>query len=119
MKRREIFLLLTGAVIWLAQVRAQQSSSKASRVAVLYPGAIGDAEREVWEAFLNELGNLGYIEGKNFILHRREADGRMERVPALMDELIALRPDVIVVVTMAAAAVAQHATATIRDVGRG
>jgi hypothetical protein len=38
MRRRDIFLFLTGAVIWPAQVRAQQSSSKAWRVAFLYPG---------------------------------------------------------------------------------
>ena len=113
MRRRDIFLFLTGAMIWPTQVRAQQLSSKVSRVAFLYPGTIGDAERPVWEAFLSELGSRGYIEGKNFVLHRREANGRIERIPALIDELITLRPDVIVVVTTTAAAAAQHATATI------
>ncbi len=106
-------MFLTGSVIWSAQVRAQQSSSKILRVAFLYPGTIGDAERPVWEAFLSELGSRGYIEGKNFVLHRREANGRIERVPALIDELITLRPDVIVVVTTIGAVAAQHATATI------
>jgi putative ABC transport system substrate-binding protein len=113
MRRRDILLFLTGSVIWSAQVRAQQSSSKILRVAFLYPGTIGDAERPVWEAFLSELGSRGYIEGKNFLLHRREANGRIERVPALIDELITLRPDVIVVVTTIGAVAAQHATATI------
>jgi hypothetical protein len=41
MRRREMFLFLTGTVVWPAQVRAQQSSSKVSRVAVFYPGTIG------------------------------------------------------------------------------
>jgi putative ABC transport system substrate-binding protein len=113
MRRRDILLFLIGSVIWSAQVRAQQSSSKILRVAFLYPGAIGDAERPVWEAFLSELGSRGYIEGKNFVLHRREANGRIERVPALIDELITLRPNVIVVVTTNGAVAAQHATATI------
>jgi putative tryptophan/tyrosine transport system substrate-binding protein len=113
MRRRDILVFLIGSVIWSAQVRAQQSSSKISRVAFLYPGTIGDAERPVWEAFLSELGSRGYIEGKNFVLHRREASGRIERVPALIDELITLRPDVIVVVTTSGAVAAQHATATI------
>jgi putative ABC transport system substrate-binding protein len=113
MRRRDILLFLTGSVIWSAQVRAQQSSSKILRVAFLYPGTIGDAERPVWETFLSELGSRGYIEGKNFVLHRREANGRIERVPALIDELITLRPDVIVVVTTIGAVAAQHATATI------
>ncbi len=48
-----MFLFLTGTVIWPAQVRAQQSSSKVSRVAFFYPGTIGDAELPVWEAFLS------------------------------------------------------------------
>jgi putative tryptophan/tyrosine transport system substrate-binding protein len=113
MNRRDILLSLIGSVIWSAQVRAQQSSSNILRVAFLYPGTIGDAERPVWEAFLSELGSRGYIEGKNFVLHKREANGRIERVPALIDELIALRPDVIVVVTTSAAVAAQHATVTI------
>ena len=113
MNRRDILLSLIGSVIWSAQVRAQQSSSKILRVAFLYPGTIGDAERPVWEAFLSELESRGYIEGKNFVLHKREANGRIERVPALIDELIALRPDVIVVVTTSAAVAAQHATVTI------
>src|SRR5882672_4569905 len=52
-----MILFLTGAVIWPAQVRAQQRSSKIWRVAFLYPGAIvSPAEREVWEVFRNELG---------------------------------------------------------------
>ncbi len=112
MRRRDTFSFLTGAVIWSAPVRAQ-SSSKVWRVAFLYPGTIGDAERPVWDAFLDELASLGYIEGKNFVLHRREANGRVERVPALIDELIALRPDVIVAVTTTAVAAARNATATI------
>jgi putative tryptophan/tyrosine transport system substrate-binding protein len=63
--------------------------------------------------FYSELGSRGYIEGKNLILDVREANGRLERIPALMDELIALRPDVIVAVSNQVVAAAQHATATI------
>jgi putative ABC transport system substrate-binding protein len=74
---------------------------------------MGDPEREVLGAFYNELGSRGYIEGKNLILDVREANGRLERIPALMDELIALRPDVIVAIGNQAVAAAQHATPTI------
>jgi putative ABC transport system substrate-binding protein len=56
---------------------------------------------------------LGYIEGKDFVLDRREANGRLERVPALINELVNLGPDVIVVVSMPAATAAQQATTTI------
>src|SRR5260370_21691589 len=112
MRRRDILLFLTGSVIWSAQVWAQQSSSKILRVAFLYPGTIGDAERPVWEAFLSELGSRGYIEGKNFVLHRREANGRVGRVPALIYELITFPPDFVVVVTAIGTVAAQPPTAT-------
>jgi putative ABC transport system substrate-binding protein len=100
-------------MVWSAQVRAEQSSSKVWRVGFLYPGTIGDTERPVWQAFLNELQSLGYIEGKNIIIDTREAKGRYERIPALMDELVASRPDVVVAVTTTAVSAAQHATSTI------
>ena len=74
---------------------------------------MGDPEREVVGVFRSELGKLGYIEGKNLVFDLREANGRLERIPALMDELIALRPDIIVAVSNPVVAAAQHATATI------
>jgi hypothetical protein len=61
MRRRDILLFLTGAVIWPAQVRTQQLSSKMWRVAFLYPGTIGDNERSVWEIFINELKSLARL----------------------------------------------------------
>jgi putative tryptophan/tyrosine transport system substrate-binding protein len=100
-------------VIWSAPVRAQRPPSKVWRVGLLYTGTIGNAERPVWEAFLSELQSLGYIESKNFVIDRREAKGQYEKIPALMDELIASGPDVIVAVTSFGAAAAQRATATI------
>jgi putative tryptophan/tyrosine transport system substrate-binding protein len=119
MRRRD---LLAGvlATATASAVHAQQPSSKVWRVAALYPGTLGDPERGVWGAFVSELGSRGYIEGKNLILDLRDAKGLPERVPPIMDELIALRPDVIVPIGNSATAAAQHATATIpSDVERG
>jgi putative tryptophan/tyrosine transport system substrate-binding protein len=112
MRRRDLLagLLATATV---NTVRAQQPSSKVWRVAALYPATLGDPEREVWGAFVSELRSRGYIEGKNLVLDLRDAKGLPERIPAIMDELIALRPDVIVAIGDQATAAAQHATATI------
>jgi putative tryptophan/tyrosine transport system substrate-binding protein len=112
MRRRDLLAGLL-ATTTASTVCAQQSSSKVWRVALFYPGTIGDAEREVLGAFYSELGSRGYIEGKNLILDVREAHGRFERIPPLMDELIALRPDVIVAVGNPVVAAAQRATTTI------
>ena len=112
MRRRE---LLTGllASTTLGAVRAQQSSSKIWRVACLYPATLGDPERAVWGAFVSEMRSRGYIEGKNLVLDLRDAKGLMDRIPPIMDDLIALRPDVIIPIGNQATEAAQHATSTI------
>src|SRR5688500_18565807 len=42
------------------------------------------------------LRDLGYIEGKNIVIERRSADGKLDRLAALAEELVRLRVDVIV-----------------------
>jgi hypothetical protein len=74
MRRRDLLAGLL-ATTTASTVCAQQSSSKVWRVALFYPGTIGDAEREVLGAFYSELGSRGYIEGKNLILDVRELTG--------------------------------------------
>jgi putative ABC transport system substrate-binding protein len=56
---------------------------------------------------------LGYIEGKNLIIEYRYADGRPERLPALAEELVRLKVDIIVTDTAAPARAARKATSTI------
>jgi len=56
---------------------------------------------------------LGYIEGKNIAFEFRSADDKLDRLPALADELIHLRVDVLVTPSTAEALVAKNATRTI------
>jgi putative tryptophan/tyrosine transport system substrate-binding protein len=46
-------------------------------------------------AFRDELRELGYIEGRNLIIDFRWGDGRVERLPGLIEELLALKPDLV------------------------
>ena len=55
----------------------------------------------------------GYIDGQNVILEQRWAEGRSERFPELVGELIGLKTDVIVVVSLPGALAAKSATKTI------
>ncbi len=66
------------------------------------------------DAFLQGLRDLGYAEGKNFLIEYRDAEGKTERFGALAADLVALKVDVIVAGwgTLAALA-AQQATTTI------
>lgn len=50
-------------------------------------------------AFVHGLRGLGYVEDRNLILERRSAEGRWDRLPAIVSELLSLNPDVIVSVS--------------------
>ena len=65
------------------------------------------------EAFRQGLQELGYLEGKNLFIEYRYADGRLERLPALAEELVRLKVDIIVTDTAAPARAAKKATSTI------
>ncbi|MCJ9703450.1 MULTISPECIES: ABC transporter substrate-binding protein [unclassified Bradyrhizobium] len=59
------------------------------------------------------LRSLGYEEGKNLVFDVREANGRYSELPELMQQLLQLKPDVIIAEATPAIAVAQKATSTI------
>jgi len=115
MRRRKFIKLMGGAALaWPLVARAQQSPSKVWRVAYLYPGFLDNpVDHAIFDVFRAEMRELGYIEGKNLVIDTRTAEGKFERLPALTDELIALRPDVIVAIATPAIAAAQRATSTI------
>jgi ABC-type uncharacterized transport system substrate-binding protein len=59
------------------------------------------------------LRELGYVEGKNLVVERRFAEGRIDRLSALARELVGLRLDIIVAVSASAIQAAKEATKTI------
>jgi putative tryptophan/tyrosine transport system substrate-binding protein len=69
-----------------------QQSGKMPRIGVL---GIGGGPQAVTDSFLQGLRDLGWVDGQNVIIERRNAEGREERLPALAAELIHLKVDVI------------------------
>jgi putative ABC transport system substrate-binding protein len=65
------------------------------------------------DGFRQGLRELGYVEGKNFVIEYRSADGRDERFPALATELVRLKVDLIVTRGTPATLAAKNATGTI------
>jgi putative ABC transport system substrate-binding protein len=115
MKRREFITAVGSAVAWPVVARAQQN--KIWRIGYLHSGFWNSGSDVVLFATFNrELNTLGYVEGKNLIIDKRAAETKLDRLPALANELVALHPDVIIAVTTPAAIAAQRATSTIPTV---
>lgn len=68
------------------------------------------AERE---AFLQALKRLGYMDGKNVTIEYRYAEGKTERWPELISDLVNIKVDIIVTAGTGAARAAKKATSTI------
>jgi putative ABC transport system substrate-binding protein len=84
------------------------------RLGYLVTGALDAAEvRRGIDVFRQALGELGYIEGQSISIEYRAADNRIERLPDLARELVALKVDVIFAGATPAGRAAQQATRTI------
>src|SRR3954451_4270500 len=95
MRRRDFITLLGGtAATWPLAARAQLQQ-KIARIGYLGAG-IRTASPNPRDAFLQGLRDLGYVEGKNFVLVDRYAEGQQERAPELAIELVQLEVDIIV-----------------------
>jgi len=117
MKRKVAVLVLIFSVMHLAlSVPAQaQQQAKIYKIGWLgsRPALREDVAARGSEIIRRELRALGYIEGKNLAFEYRSAEGEPNRLPALADELVRLKVDVLVISTPSAALAAKNATRTI------
>jgi putative ABC transport system substrate-binding protein len=86
-----------------------QQAKKISRIAFLIPGSSATYAARI-EAFRQGLRELGYVEGKDITIEYRYAEGKIERLPNLVAELIGLKFDLIVAAGSEATAAAKNAT---------
>jgi putative ABC transport system substrate-binding protein len=110
-KRKSITLLGGAAAAWPLAARAQVSS-RLPLVAWLSGGA-RPASLGFVDAFLQGMRELGYIESRSFDVVYRYADGYAERLPTLAQELVQLKPKVILAAATGQAVAAKSATSTI------
>ena len=112
MRRRKFIALLGGAAAaWPLAGRAQPGR-KVIRIGVLETISAA-ANSANLDAFRQGLRELGYAEGRDYVVEYRSADGRAERFPALATELVRLQADVIVTRGTPAARAAKSSTETI------
>jgi putative ABC transport system substrate-binding protein len=110
-KRRDFITLLGGGAVWPLAARAQPSI-KRPLIAWLSLGA----QKTSWafvESFLQGMREYGYVEGRQFDITYRFADGYIDRLPASAEELVRINPSVILAAASGPAVAAKKATATI------
>jgi len=103
--QRRRFLFATGALLAAPLARARQSA-KIPRVGYLFSFVPSQGEH-LWAACRQGLRELDYVEGENIVLEPRWADGRHERLPKLVAELVDTKVDVIVSAATPASLAAQ------------
>jgi putative ABC transport system substrate-binding protein len=111
-RRREFIILLGGAAASRPVVTLAKVLTKRPLIAVLI-GASQAVSQRNRNALTQGLQELGYVEGRDYDIEYRYADGDVTRQPALVDELIRHRPNVIVTGNALAGLAAKQATASI------
>jgi len=110
-RRRDFIKVIAGSATWPLAARAQQTSDPPV-IGVLLPLSVAAATSNV-EALRSGLQDLGYFEGRNYLLEFRFANGQFERLPKLAAELVQLKPAVIFAASPPAAVAAHKATQAI------
>jgi len=111
MDRRTFLGTLTGGLLAAPLAAEAQQADKVARIGWLGNDPVSSAPLR--EAFRQGLRDLGYVEGRNVVIEYRDAEGKLERLPALAAELVALRVDVIVAGNTGLARAAKQATRTL------
>src|SRR5262247_4577855 len=113
MSRRCLSIVVAALCLLLAAPLAAeaQQAGKVWRIGVLLASDSPNVE-----AFRQELRKLGYVEGRNILIEYRWHEGKVDRLPALADELVNLKPDLILVARVQPTLALKAATTTVRIV---
>ena len=109
MKRREFIVVLGSAAATWPNLVAAQLSGRPALIAMLVSGSSSGWSRNV-QSFRHGLKEYGYTEGRDIEIVYRYADGDPASLPVLAEELVKLKPSIIVTTSTSAALAAKQAT---------
>jgi putative tryptophan/tyrosine transport system substrate-binding protein len=111
MRRREFIAFLCGAV---ASPKSVLAEAKGKRPVIAWLATASERDSSYYtQPFLEGMRELGYIQGRDFEMVSRFADGHNERLPRLAAELVQLNPDIFFAGATAQAVVVKKITTTI------
>jgi putative ABC transport system substrate-binding protein len=110
--RRKLLTAFSAGAIAAPFANLARAQGKMARIGFFYLGSRQSAlETGRYNAFVQGMRDLGYVEGKNLAIESRYADGNSDRLPALAAELIKANIDVIVATGAPTYRALQQATA--------
>ena len=95
MKKAAVPSILVVVVLLAVAIAEAQQPAKVAKIGWLTFSS-APVQSSGPESFRRELRALGYVEGKNIAFEYRSAENKLDRLPALADELVRLKVDVIV-----------------------
>jgi putative ABC transport system substrate-binding protein len=116
LKRREVITLLCGAAAALPTIVVRAQVPMKAVIGLLLAGS-NTATQQRRGGFPLGMQELGYVQGRDYVIEDRYADGDLARLPTLVQELVRLKPDVILTGTTVGTLGVKRATGTIPIVG--
>jgi putative tryptophan/tyrosine transport system substrate-binding protein len=104
-------LAIGGLLLALGSCAEAQQPKKVPRIGVVVSG--GPVLPSTHEAFRQGLRDLGYVEGQNLLIEYRYGEGKLDRMPGLVNELVEQKVDILFVTNQVAIHAAKKTTKTI------
>src|SRR3984957_7034456 len=112
MNRRELITFGMAALAWASCANAQVSG-RIPKIGMLWHAGGAEEEGAYFTSLVEGFNALGYVEGQTILFEHRYAHEQYDRFPALAQELVGLKVDVIMASILPAARAAKQATETI------
>ena len=113
MGKKTIVVLLFSLILGSVRFADAQQATKIPRIGYVSGTGNPSDPGPYVEALRQGLRDLGHFDGKNILIEYRGAEGKVDRIPSLVAELVQLNVDVLVVVTLSSIRAAKQATKTI------
>ena len=109
--KRQIIWLTTILVACCSLAEAQEAAKAMPRIGFII--SAGNTSSPQLDAFRLGLRDLGYVEGGNILIERRYAEGRLDRMPQLVNDLVQQKVDLMIAPNNVAIQSARKATTSI------